>query len=516
MEPQSEEIPQDLDLCLRQGLAAVESGNRSRAVQLLTHVVTRDETNIAAWYGLSQVVDSLEEKEICLQNVITLDPDDTSVRRELETTSQRYTEQLLQQGILQNKAGRIAEARETFRQVAERDPANPTPWQWLSSLAETPAERETCLRTLLELDPYNELAHRTLAQMEAQKLLQTPGEPSLPIMPPPLPIHPPEAPPPPPVQLQLEDRPIPTVPNELPFWDRLRDELLCPYCAKTTTKMEDRVCPVCQQPLWLKIRQREYISSFYQFLIIIQIALTLIAAIASISTACGLGKELGLGNGCSIIPFYFGLPNDIPADLATRALEMTPRWIVILYFLPLVIYLFTVIGVALRWVPTYFILFGTVIAEVFASLYIIFNYNHFIIPPAVLLGGLFCLILSILHGWLIYSSGEDFFYEDHRLLLRIESGAKNPVLALERGEFFAKNKLWALAAIYLRKAATTLPDRSGPRLLLAIACYKLDQRDMAILYYNEAKAMNPQDPRLVGLQAVLYPPADGPGLADPF
>ncbi len=59
---------------LRDGIAAARAGQRDVARRLLAQVVEHDEHCAQAWLWLSGVVDSTEEREICLENVLTLDP----------------------------------------------------------------------------------------------------------------------------------------------------------------------------------------------------------------------------------------------------------------------------------------------------------------------------------------------------------------------------------------------------------------------------------------------------------
>ncbi len=68
---------------LRAGIAAAKSGQRKRARDLLMRVVEQDEENALAWLWLSGVVDSLDDREICLENVLALDPDHDAARQGL-------------------------------------------------------------------------------------------------------------------------------------------------------------------------------------------------------------------------------------------------------------------------------------------------------------------------------------------------------------------------------------------------------------------------------------------------
>jgi tetratricopeptide (TPR) repeat protein len=68
---------------LRAGIAAAKSGQRERARDLLMRVVEQDEENVLAWLWLSGVVDTLDDREICLENVLALDPDNEPARKGL-------------------------------------------------------------------------------------------------------------------------------------------------------------------------------------------------------------------------------------------------------------------------------------------------------------------------------------------------------------------------------------------------------------------------------------------------
>ena len=73
----------DINETLKQGIAAAEAGQNIEARTLLKAVVKADETQVAAWLWLYKVVDSLEEKEVCLENVLTLEPDNEYAKERL-------------------------------------------------------------------------------------------------------------------------------------------------------------------------------------------------------------------------------------------------------------------------------------------------------------------------------------------------------------------------------------------------------------------------------------------------
>lgn len=53
---------------------ALEQGNREAAREILEDIVGADEANVEAWFMLAQVVELEDEVEICLENVLALDP----------------------------------------------------------------------------------------------------------------------------------------------------------------------------------------------------------------------------------------------------------------------------------------------------------------------------------------------------------------------------------------------------------------------------------------------------------
>jgi tetratricopeptide (TPR) repeat protein len=65
---------EDIQQFLGEGIAAAKAGHKAQAKQLLLQVAELDETNVLAWLWLSGVVESRAEQEICLENVLELEP----------------------------------------------------------------------------------------------------------------------------------------------------------------------------------------------------------------------------------------------------------------------------------------------------------------------------------------------------------------------------------------------------------------------------------------------------------
>ena len=59
---------------LQEGIAAVKSGQKEQARKLLMQVVELDERNEQGWLWLSGVVETVEDRRICLENVLAINP----------------------------------------------------------------------------------------------------------------------------------------------------------------------------------------------------------------------------------------------------------------------------------------------------------------------------------------------------------------------------------------------------------------------------------------------------------
>lgn len=69
---------------LYEGALAVQAGNKERARQLLLQVVEADERNEEGWLWLSGAVETLDDQETALLNVLEINPNNEHARRGLE------------------------------------------------------------------------------------------------------------------------------------------------------------------------------------------------------------------------------------------------------------------------------------------------------------------------------------------------------------------------------------------------------------------------------------------------
>jgi hypothetical protein len=77
-------MTQEIEARLKQGITALKAGQREKAQELLMTVVEQDEDNEQAWLWLSGAVDSDEDKRVCLENVLVLNPENLVAKRGLD------------------------------------------------------------------------------------------------------------------------------------------------------------------------------------------------------------------------------------------------------------------------------------------------------------------------------------------------------------------------------------------------------------------------------------------------
>jgi len=78
-----------IDELLKRGIAAAKAGRREEARQILLHVVELNERNERAWLWLSGVVDAREDRRVCLENVLTINPGNPHARQGLRRLDQQ-------------------------------------------------------------------------------------------------------------------------------------------------------------------------------------------------------------------------------------------------------------------------------------------------------------------------------------------------------------------------------------------------------------------------------------------
>ncbi len=79
---------QAIDQLLRQGIAAAKAGQKDIASAAFQRVIDLNHYHEQAWLWLSSVVDSWEDRRICLENVLEINPNNASARAGLNWLQQ--------------------------------------------------------------------------------------------------------------------------------------------------------------------------------------------------------------------------------------------------------------------------------------------------------------------------------------------------------------------------------------------------------------------------------------------
>jgi hypothetical protein len=76
---------QELEIWLQEGIGAAKAGQHDRARLRLLDVVEQDQTNEAAWFWLYYVFERREDRRVCLENLMAINPRNSWAARELQT-----------------------------------------------------------------------------------------------------------------------------------------------------------------------------------------------------------------------------------------------------------------------------------------------------------------------------------------------------------------------------------------------------------------------------------------------
>lgn len=77
-------MSQDVEALVKQGIKAYKANNKEEARQFWEQATELDQFNETAWLWLSEVVETLEDKRTCLENVLFINPENKSALKGLE------------------------------------------------------------------------------------------------------------------------------------------------------------------------------------------------------------------------------------------------------------------------------------------------------------------------------------------------------------------------------------------------------------------------------------------------
>jgi tetratricopeptide (TPR) repeat protein len=466
---------------LERGIAAAQEGNRELARRLLKQVVDQDERNARAWFWLSGVVDDPNNREVCLQHVLELEPDNVAAYEALQALRRQRLEQILQTAVAAAQKGQRDHARNLFRQVVEQDERQVEAWIWLAELAPDLDEREICLENALVLDPQNEAVRQDLERVRRLRVeiaeARAAARPRL-------------------VGVSPEPEvPVPAAAHSVS--DPFADPYGCPYCGVATAP-EDRKCRACGGKLWLRYPKRQERSSWFWVAFSLQVALAAWNTIGVVFLLMYVAYRVGADQAYRLVPAYLGLPSAVPRPLLTEAFAVLPRPVFLASLASLLLSLVVLVGLYLRGRPFFFLFLGNGVLSTVLTVGVTLQ-----LRGQAILCGLGGIAMAVALIWLAFQIQDDFFSEEKRILLRPEPEAVEGHDFWLHGRRFAKAGMWALAAVHLRKALAWLPDNADLHLDLALAFLQLGRYGDAEAALAGARRLDPRGRRVQEVSALL-------------
>jgi hypothetical protein len=117
----------DVEQLLGQSIATLNAGRKAEARNLLMQVVEQDERNEMAWLWLSGAVDTDENRRICLENVLAINPNNGVASRGLESLIAKEGVRPLSAGSPPASEARSLKDKPATQPVVDTKDINPEP-----------------------------------------------------------------------------------------------------------------------------------------------------------------------------------------------------------------------------------------------------------------------------------------------------------------------------------------------------------------------------------------------------
>ena len=433
--------PTDIHDLLQAGIAAAKSGQAQKARSLIMQALEHDEHNVQAWIWLSGVVDSLEERQICLENVLTIDPSNKMAQKGLSLLEK-------QQGLPQSSSS-PAPPPSTTKKPSTPPPPSP-------SVRTSPSEPTLASKKRKSTSKYRRLkpSASTPPTTIQTGLSNTQND-----------------------QLSPSESPLASLTDLETESSPLDNEYSCPYCA-APTQPDDKRCRKCRNNLWSRTPKLEKPSTFFKILLFLQVINT-------------LGTVLQVGGGVALL-FTDNPFGDMPA---------LSVFILPFLLLPLLYNVFLLIGLIKRWrfIFYLYLLQAILAVGVVGAVITVIGLES---TTALIACGVPLGLLVIGQLFLIFNLGADFTFNEERILLKVDPDDLGATL-LKKGNDYAKKNMWALAALHFRQAGYRLADQVDPQVSLAVAYNNLKLYDFMVKPVKQAHSINPGDPRVKKLVSFI-------------
>jgi tetratricopeptide (TPR) repeat protein len=415
---------------LRQGIAAAKMGQKETARNLLMRVVEQDERNLTAWLWLADAVDSLDDKQVCLENVLTLDPENQAARKGLDWVREQ----------------RAAQSAYVPPLISDMPASSATP-----------------------LTPAQAILRARAPEAEPPVVGPNPSRVS-------------ESP-----DAWVEAGPLPSQDKINAAANEFADETLCPYCA-SPTQLDDKKCPKCHGVLWKHSRKNPSGSVAFWFLLGTVLTGTLwgvYAFIVILTIRFGHMVASGQLTPEQFLGLYVGI-RAVPPDVAETVLMGLPPQFFWAFAISMTVQFVQVVLLYLRWQPMYWFLVGLAILSILLAI------GRLAINPSPQ-GGI-GVGVSLLPLIFLFRIEDDFAVEHERYWCAPDKDIHSHSAFYQRGREYARKKMWAAAAVHFRRATAGSPTNVAYHLALVTAYAKLNRYERARSVLRDAQRLAPDNP----------------------
>jgi CheY-like chemotaxis protein len=147
---------------LKNGIAAAQSGDREKARTLLADAADINPQSEDVWMWLASISEYPEELLAFLNNVLQVNPANRRAVEWQKSTRSLVAKTLVQRGIDAHQKGTDDQARLFFEQAIANDEMCEMAWFWLARVATIDGDSVSYLNRVLEINPDNQDARRTL------------------------------------------------------------------------------------------------------------------------------------------------------------------------------------------------------------------------------------------------------------------------------------------------------------------------------------------------------------------
>ncbi len=404
------------------------------------------------------------------------------------TSENAELQKLLQEGIAAVKRRDYPRGRDLLLQVVESDDRIEQAWLWLSVAVEDLQDKVTALENALAINPDNHDARQQLGRL-TQSLAVAPAAP-------------PAAP------ADGADRwkqLLPDVPLEAD--DDIDDPYQCVYCGRMTAP-EHRACPHCGKKLHWRVKQSEGWSE------VLKLAMLLMGIDLALGAVEFLGPVLALnvaGGGDAaffreVVLKVFGVEAFLGNFL--RLAPGLAQLLVGIDVLRLGLLLMLLFGLARQWTLAYYGSIVTLGFDLLLSIYLALSGSLGLIGSAAN----FLLAVAVLG--LLFASYPEFAVNEQRLLTQPDTVARGAIDFYQRGHYYRRLGMWALAVAQWRKSVGLAPKETLYYKDLGIGYAQIKRYQRSLRALEEAQRQAPQDasiPEIIALVRAQAEKASPPG-----